>query len=129
MRVASPARHDEKGSVNAELKAVDGSANPYLALGGLIAAGLDGIARELDPGDPVLVDPGTLTDAERERRGIKRLPTSLEEALRALESDTVLADAVGPLLLAAFSAVKRGEIAGFAAQDEAFELRMHARSF
>ncbi|HKC74345.1 MAG TPA: glutamine synthetase family protein [Chloroflexota bacterium] len=129
VRVASPFRGAESTSVNAELKAADGSCNPYLALGGLIAAGLDGIARALDPGDPVLVDPAAFSEQERERLGIHRLPASLGEALDALQRDTVLTTALGPLLLASFTAVKRGEIADFAAQDEAFELRAHAHTF
>ncbi len=129
VRVASGFRHAESVTVNAELKAIDGSCNPYLALGGLIAAGLDGVARELDPGEPLLVDPADLSEHERERRGIRRLPSSLGQALDALERDTVLSEALGPLMLAAFVAVKRGEVADFAAQDDAFELRAHARTF
>ncbi len=129
VRVASPARAGEAGSANAELKAADGSCNPYLALGGLIAAGLDGIARELDPGEAVLIDPADLSDDERERRGIVRLPDSLGAALDTLERDAVLQEALGPLLAAAFIGVKRSEIADFAANDEAFELDAHARTF
>ena len=41
------------------------SSNPYLALGGLLAAGLDGMERKLDPGEPTLVDPDTLSEIER----------------------------------------------------------------
>ncbi len=129
VRVASPFSHDESGTLNAELKPVDGSCNPYLALGGLIAAGLDGIARELDPGEPTLVDPADLSDDERARRGIARLPSSLGEALTALEADAVLAEALGPLLLSAYLAVKRGDIADFAQQGEDEERMAHARTF
>lgn len=66
----------EEASTNVELKAADATCNPYLALGGLIAAGLDGLARGLDPPGPVDVDPATLPEEERERRGILRLPTT-----------------------------------------------------
>ena len=59
---------------NVELKASDASANPYLSLAGLIAAGLDGIERGLDLPPPVDFDPGQLSDAERAARGIERLP-------------------------------------------------------
>ena len=128
VRVASPFRGVESTSVNAELKSADGSCNPYLALGGLIAAGLDGIIRELDPGEPVLVDPGALTERERESRGIRRLPTTLGQALDALERDSVLVDALGALMLATFTGVKRGEIADFAERDEGFELHTHAHT-
>ncbi len=71
-------------SLRLEVRCADHSANPYLALGGLIAAGLDGIQRQLDPGVPCQVDPATLSEEERERLGIARLPTTLEEALGAL---------------------------------------------
>ena len=57
MRVASGLWGHEPETVNLELKPSDPSNNPYLALGGLIAAGLDGVARELDPGPAALIDP------------------------------------------------------------------------
>jgi len=129
VRVASPFRHAEGASANAELKAADGACNPYLALGGLIAAGLDGVARGLDPGEPILVDPADLPDDKRERRGIARLPSALDAALDALEADATLAEALGPPLLIAFLAVKRGEVDDFAAHDDAFEFDAHARTF
>jgi glutamine synthetase len=129
IRVASPFSTDEAGSVNAELKACDHTANPYLALGALIAAGLDGIARELPLPDPVMVDPATLSEEERSARGVRRLPDSLAAALDALAADTVLCTALGPTLLGAFQAVKRLEVALFGAQDEAFELQQHFYRF
>ena len=52
-----------------------------------MAAALDGIERGLDPGDPVDQDPGNLSDAERERRGIRRFPETAAEALDELEAD------------------------------------------
>lgn len=72
-------------SANLELKPSDSSANPYIALGGLIAAGLDGIDKELDPspGQLVDVDPASLSREELERRDIRRLPASLGEAVQA----------------------------------------------
>ena len=74
VRVASPFRGAEEASTNAELKASDASCNPYLAFGGLIAAGLDGLERGLEPPEPVEVDPATLSDAERAARGVDRMP-------------------------------------------------------
>src|SRR5207302_11432478 len=53
---ASVFRGAEEVSTNAELKACDASCNPYLALGGLLAAGLDGLERGLEPPEPVDVD-------------------------------------------------------------------------
>ena len=94
---------------NLELKTVDPTCNPYLALGAVIAAGLDGIARRLDPAEPVQVDPADLSEAERERRGIRQLPSTLDIALDALEGDELLQDALGPELFRSFTAVRRVE--------------------
>ena len=129
VRVASAYSGDEGGSINAELKACDHTSNPYLALGALAAAGLDGIDRKLELGEPMLRDPGSLSEQERDRLGVRRLPTSLGEALDALAANQVLTEALGPLLSAAFQGVKRREIELFAAQDVAFELRHHLTCF
>lgn len=110
IRIPSAFSGRESESTNLELKPADHSGNPYLALGGLLAAGLDGINNRIDPGEAQDVDPGNYTDEERERRGIRRLPTSLGEALDELEHDRVLMDALGPLLSKAYIAVKRNEI-------------------
>src|SRR5207244_1713703 len=110
---------------NVELKAADASSNPYLAVGGLIAAGLDGLERGLEPPDPVEVDPVTIDEHERVERGIVRLPATQEEALNALEADAVLTDALGPVLT--YRRAMR-ELAGFfgcAPTEEAvYEYRM-----
>ncbi|GAA3658373.1 glutamine synthetase family protein [Nonomuraea antimicrobica] len=121
VRVCSPV--GEYGEPNLELKPSDSSANPYLSLGAVIHAGLDGIRRGLDPGEPVEVDPDT-------RPGrYPRLPASLDEALDALEADEVLMEALGPLRRSAYLAVKRSEAAAFAARDVAYELSQHLRVF
>ena len=71
MRIPSLFWGDGEASTNLELKPSDSSSNPYISLGGLIAAGLDGVARELAPkeGQFVMVDPASLEEDERERRG------------------------------------------------------------
>jgi glutamine synthetase len=92
-----------------ELKTVDPSCNPYLALGAVIAAGLDGLEKGLDPGEPVQVDPADLPEAERAARGIQPLPTSLGEAIASLEQDEVLLQALGPELARSYLAVRRAE--------------------
>ncbi|MDA8190971.1 MAG: type III glutamate--ammonia ligase, partial [Gammaproteobacteria bacterium] len=80
-----------------ELRLPDGACNPYLATAALIAAGLDGVERSLDPGAPHNLDLYTLPASERERTGIGLLPQNLHEALVALEGDIVLRTALGPL--------------------------------
>jgi glutamine synthetase len=129
VRVASGQWGSEATSINLELKASDSSSNPYLALGGLIAAGLDGINRQLTVGDPALVDPGNLSEAERQARGIRRYPTTQAEALDALAADAVLMEALGPGLAEPYLAVKRSEAAAFAAADLDFEIKHHIYKF
>jgi glutamine synthetase len=107
IRVITPRRGP--ASCNVELKTCDGSANPYLALAGVIAAGLDGVRRKLKPGDPVETDPASLPEPERRARGIVPLPATLAEAADALERDSVIQEILGAPLTRSYLAVRRGE--------------------
>ena len=129
LRVASPFRGAEEASTNAELKSCDASCNPYLALGGLLAAGLDGLERGLEPPAPVDVDPATLPENERAERGIVRLPTTQEEALDALAGDELLTRELGPELAESYLTVRRSEWATYSSGDEAFEQRGHFEKY
>ncbi|MFZ2629676.1 MAG: type III glutamate--ammonia ligase [Rugosibacter sp.] len=80
-----------------ELRLPDGSCNPYLATAVVIAAGLDGIENGLDPGKPHNINLYELMPQELKEAGIEILPQSLHAALCALEKDTVLRDALGPV--------------------------------
>jgi glutamine synthetase len=125
VRVPSVFASMQEASTNVELKSADASANPYLALGGLIAVGLDGIERGLEPPEPVQVDPATIDEAEREVHGIHRLPATQEQALDALAADDVLMAALGPVLAESYLAVRRSEWAIYSEEDEAFEQQGH----
>lgn len=92
-----------------EIKTVDASANPYIALGGIIAAGLDGIFQKVQLPEPVSVDPGDLTETERAERGIDPLPTLLGDSIARFERDHVLLNALGPDLAKAYLAVRKAE--------------------
>jgi glutamine synthetase len=92
-----------------ELKTVDASANPYLALGAVIAAGLDGIRQGLDLGDPVNLDPGTLSADDRQQQGIDRLPENLGAAIAHLSRNETLLNALGADFSQAFLAVRKME--------------------
>ncbi|HTK07375.1 MAG TPA: glutamine synthetase family protein [Ktedonobacteraceae bacterium] len=113
VRVPSLQWGRETQSTNLELKCADHSGNPYLAMGAIIAAGLDGITNRIQPGEPAAIDPGNYSEEERNRRGIVRLPTSLDEALGELERDEVLLEALGSSLATSYLAVKRNEIEYF----------------
>ena len=129
VRVASGKWGREGSTLNMEFKASDPSNNPYLALGGILAAGLDGIKHELDPGAATLIDPGNLSDTERSSHGIRRYPTTLIEAVTALEQDELLLEALGEELSTAYMAVKRSEYEAFAAEDVEFEIEHHINKF
>jgi glutamine synthetase len=97
------------GATRFELKTCDATCNPYLALGALITAGLDGVRRGLALPPDVAVDPGNFSDGDRRRRGIDPLPRSLGEALDALAADKTLCESLGSARARAYLAVKRME--------------------
>ncbi|MCA9792073.1 MAG: glutamine synthetase [Candidatus Eremiobacteraeota bacterium] len=107
-----------------ELKTLDGAANPYLALGAVLAAGLDGITRGLERPAPVDIDPGLYSDEERQSRGIARLPDSLARSLEAFEQDSVLAQAMGAELARSFVSVRRKELADLGGLELEEEVRI-----
>ncbi|GHO46332.1 glutamine synthetase family protein [Ktedonospora formicarum] len=125
IRIPSLFSGREAKSANIELKCADHSGNPYLALGALLAAGLDGIEKRIDPGEAQEIDPGNYSDEERERRGIQRLPTTLTEALDELERDTVLTKALGEQLTKSYLAVKRNEAEFFKEKTPEEETAQH----
>jgi glutamine synthetase len=125
LRLASPFWGLEAESTNVELKACDSSSNPYLALGGVIAAGLDGIERQLELPPPVTVDPHTLDEEERATLGAVRHPQTLGEALAALRADSVLMEALGDRLSTSYLAVKELDIALLAEKDDDYEYEVH----
>ncbi len=93
-----------------ECRVVSGAVNPYLGIAGFIAAGIDGIERRLDPGDPKIgrnMYETPLEDARRE--GLQFLPQTLSEALDVFEQDKVVQGALGEGLAAEFLRIKRGE--------------------
>lgn len=101
---------DVAAQYNFEYRAGDAVANPYLALGVLVRAGLEGLREELPMPEPTECDVDRLGGEERERLGIVRLPQSLGEALDALEADTVAKSWFHPQLLNAYLRFKRAEM-------------------
>jgi glutamine synthetase len=101
-------------AANLEVKCFDQTANPYLAVAGLIFAGLAGIAEQANLPEPIDVDPATLGTKELLRHGIRPLPASLAESVAAFEADHALTDAFGDELASTMVDVRKGEIAHFA---------------
>ena len=98
-----------EGATRAELRCPDPSANPYLAFTAMLAAGLDGIERDLTPPPPVNEDVYDFDERDLRERAIGTLPDTLAEALDALEQDEVILEALGPAITAAFMRAKRVE--------------------
>ncbi|HEX2789149.1 MAG TPA: type III glutamate--ammonia ligase [Steroidobacteraceae bacterium] len=92
-----------------EFRLPDGAANPYLATAALAAAGLDGIDRKLDPGEPLNINLYDLSPEEIKARGIGLLPQSLSAAIDALAADKVVQQGIGLELADEFMRLKRME--------------------
>ncbi|MFF9408417.1 glutamine synthetase [Streptomyces anandii] len=105
-------------AANLEVKPVDLAANPYLALGCLIAAGLDGMDGSAVLPEETTGDPARLGEGEAAARGVRRLPASLAESVAAFRADEVLRGALGPVLADAVTAVREGEIAAVEGLDD-----------
>ena len=112
-----------------EWRLPDASANPYLASAALIAAGLDGIDRNLQAPPACDDDLFALSLPEIHARGITLLPQSLSEALDALESDAVIRAALGETLTAQFLNLKREEWLGYARHVSHWEMQRYAGTF
>ena len=78
-----------------EIRVVDGAANPYLAFAGMIAAGLDGIAQKIDPGQLNLDNLYEFPEEQVSARKIEVLPETLDEAINAMTKDSVVKGALG----------------------------------
>ena len=112
-----------------ELRLPDGAANPYLATAALAAAGLDGIERRLDPGEPLNINLYELSEQDIRARGIGLLPQSLNEALDALEADQVVQQGIGTALAAEFVRLKRMEWIEYSRHVSDWEVQRYLEMF
>jgi glutamine synthetase len=116
-----------------EDRTVDGSCNPYLAATAMLAAGLDGIERELDPGEPNSANLYAMSSAERAAAGIETLPENLLDATRELEACDVLRRALGTTpdgdYLDYFVGVKQREVQAAHEQITQWELDRYLQLF
>ena len=96
-------------STRIECRAADPSMNPYLAAAMMLGAGLDGIERGLDPGDPIDVNMYELSDEELAEKGVTRLPRTLLEAVDAFADDDLAVEVMGKELAGSFIDIKSAE--------------------
>ena len=112
-------------SARMEFRALDPVANPYLAYSVLLAAGLDGIDKQMQLGEPTSDDVWELTDGERQAMGIQPLPSSLDEALKIMERSDFVADVLGEHAFGYFLDNKRQEWAEYNQQVTPYELKKY----
>jgi glutamine synthetase len=121
LRVPDPGRVEDR--------CIDGSANPYLTISAIVAAGLDGIERELNPGDPCELNLLKLTEDEAADRGLVTMPMTLWHALEHLEGDAVLREGLGKTpdgdYVDYFVATKRAEVRSSHAEVTPWELERY----
>src|SRR5262249_49103812 len=113
MRFVTGMDGSQQAAANCEVKSFDQSANPYLATGSVIAAGLDGVHRKLELPPETTGDPGMLSKSQLAALGAERLPESLDLSILALERSDVIRAAMGKTLFDAVLAVRRAELETF----------------
>lgn len=112
-----------------ECRAADISCNPYLGGAMILAAGLEGIREQLDPGDPNLVNAYTLTPEQLAERGIIMLPRTLGEAIEAFAADPLSRRVFGDALFDSFVAYKREEWQSYHCTVSDWEMKRYLEFF
>jgi glutamine synthetase len=120
-----PAHGSETSATRIELRCPDPTTNPYLAFAAMLAAGLDGIERDLTPPPPVNEDVYHFDQCDLDARSIGTLPGTLAEALDALEEDEVIKDALGPDITDVFMRAKRAEWGAYRIQVTDWEIERY----
>ncbi|MDO6459631.1 type III glutamate--ammonia ligase [Granulosicoccaceae sp. 1_MG-2023] len=112
-----------------EFRLADSGCNPYLMHAALVAAGMDGIERKLDPGEPKNINLYALSREELREEGIDILPQNLNEALDELEADTTLTGLIGEEVCSEFIKIKRMEWLEFSRHVSDWELKHYVDFF
>jgi glutamine synthetase len=117
------------GGGRVECRGVDSSCNPYLVAALLLAAGLDGIEQDIDPGDPHHENMYEYSDAQLEEVGVQKLPRTLGEAVEAFEADSWFRDVLGSELVDEFIRYKSAEWEEYHNTISQWEIDRYARFF
>ena len=112
-----------------EMRLGDGAANPYLAAAAVIAAGMNGLERKLDPGEPQNYNFYEKSLADLEANGIRTLPQSLNEAILALEADSLFAEQLGADFIDEYLMVKRMEWVEYSRHVSDWELKRYVEFY
>jgi glutamine synthetase len=112
-----------------EYRVPDPTANPYLALGTALSAGLDGIRNKTDPGEPLALDPAKLNDTELDKLGIEYLPRTLGEAIAEAKSDPFVKQSLGEPLFREYIKVRESEWKAYREQVTEWEVANYLTTF
>ncbi|MEM9146201.1 MAG: type III glutamate--ammonia ligase [Pseudomonadota bacterium] len=118
-----------KGGGRVELRAADSACNPYLGAAMCLAAGLEGIAEGLDPGNPNTDNMYLVSDEERMARGIAMLPRTLDEAVRAFKADPLSKAVFGKAMFDAWVEYKEQEWLSYLNHVSDWEMSRYLRQF
>jgi glutamine synthetase len=105
-----------------ELRSPDPAANPYLTLAVCLAAGLDGIKKQIEPPTDVPENIYAMDDAEREDRGIESLPSNLHVAIKELKKDSLVREVLGEHITRKYTEAKEEEWKRYREQVSAWEI-------
>ena len=112
-----------------EIRSVDATANPYLAMAVILRSGLDGIERNLNNTKPVRMNLYALDRKTREEMGIKNLPGNLKDALKELNEDVVVQEALGNHIFEKFMIAKDAEWDDYRGRVSQWERDMYLKMF
>ncbi len=128
IRIPSIAPHSDGSDQRIEYRVPDPSCNPYLAIGTMLAAGLDGIKNKIDPGDPLKEDPARLSDQELEKRGIQYLPRTVGEAIAESKKDPFIRETLGDVAFNEYIKVRESEWRDYREQVTQWEVQNYLTS-
>jgi glutamine synthetase len=115
----------QETATRVEYRSPDPACNPYLVFSVMLAAGLDGIEREMKPPESIEENVYEMSEQQRKRRGVKTLPGSLEEAIVLCEKSSVVRKALGDHLFRAFIQNKKLEYNQYRIQVTEYEIKKY----
>ena len=116
-------------STRIELRSPDAAMNPYLALAACLAAGLDGIKKDMTPPESISRNVLAMTEEELKQRGINQLPETLGEAIEEFENDSFLKEVLGMHIYSKYLAAKKEEWNEFRSQVTDWEIGQYLFKF
>jgi glutamine synthetase len=116
-------------STRAELRMPDPSCNPYLALAVMLAAGIDGINRSIDPGKPVNKNIYEMSQEERDHFKITQLPKDLNEAIHLMEKSSLVRETLGDHIFKQYIIAKQSEWQSYICQVHQWELDNYLNTY